>query len=71
MLIRISHRTHTYTYSNFMLVQISRRSNRAYSYSEVLVGITYQNDIHLFTLIRHSSYYHITMGIPRPVIINE
>ena len=71
MLIRISHRTHTYTYSNFMLVQISRRSYKAYSYSEVPVGITDQNDTHLFTIIHYSSYYLITMGIPRPVIINE
>ena len=76
--------THTCTYSNFMLipisrrsynnlllVQISRRSYRAYSYSEVLVGITDQNDTHLFTLIPHSCYYHITMEIPRPVLIND
>ena len=54
-----------------MLIQISRRSYRTYSYSEVLVGITDHNDIHLFILIHHSGYYHITMGIPRPVIINE
>ena len=48
-----------------------RWSYRAYSYSEVPVGITDQNDTHLFTLIHHSGYYHITMGIPRSVIINE
>ena len=71
MLIRISHRTHTGTYSNFMLIQISRRSYRTYSYLEVPVGITDQNDIHLFILIHRSGYYHITMGISRPVIINE
>ena len=71
MLIRISHRTHTCTYSNFMLVQISRRSYRTYSYSKVPVGITDQNNIHLFTLIRHLGFYYITMGIPRPVIRNE
>ena len=63
--------THTCTYSNFMLVRISRRSYRAYSYSEVPVGTTDQNDTHLFTRIPYSGYYHITMGIPRPVIINK
>ena len=63
--------THTCTYSNFMPVQISRRSYRAYSYSEVLVGTTNQNDTHLFTRIPHSDYSHITIGIPRPIIINE
>ena len=54
-----------------MLVQISRRSYRTYSYSEVPVGITDQNNIHLFTLICHSGYYYIIMGISRPVIRNE
>ena len=63
--------TDTCTYSNFMLVQISCRSYKDYSYSEVPVGTTDQNDIHLFTLIHHSGYYHLTMGIPRPVLINE
>ena len=63
--------THTYTYSNFMLVQISRMSYRAYSYSEVLVGITDRNVTRLFTLIPHSGYYHITVGLPRPVLVNE
>ena len=63
--------THTCTYSNFILVQISRRSYRAYSYSEVPVGTTDQNDTHLFTRIPHSGNYHIIMGILRPVIINE
>ena len=63
--------THACTYNNFMLVQISRRSYRAYSYSEVPVGTTDQNDTHLFTCIPHLGYYHITMGIPRPVLINE
>ena len=63
--------THTCTYSNFMLVQISHRSYRAYCYSEVPVGITDQNVTHLFTLIPHSGYYHITVGIPRPVPVNE
>ena len=71
MLIQISHMTHACTYSDFMLVQIFRRSYRAYSYLEIPVGITDQNDIHLFTHIPHSGYYHITMRIPRPVIINE
>ena len=71
MLIRISHITHTCTCSNFMLVQISRRIYRAYSYSEVPVGTTDQNDTHLFTLIHHLGYYHVTMGITRLVIINE
>ena len=71
MFIRIPHRTHTCTYNNFMLVQFSCRSYRAYSYSEVSVGIIDQYDTHLCTLIQHSGYYHITMGIPRLVIINE
>ena len=43
----------------------------AYSYLEVPVGTTDQNDTHLLTRIPHSDYYHITMGIPRPVLINE
>ena len=63
--------THTCTYSNFMLVQISRRIYRAYPYSEVPVGTTDHNDTHLFTLIPSSGYYHITKGMPRPVLINE
>ena len=63
--------THTCTYSNYMLVQISRRSYKAYSYSEVPVCTTDHNYTHLFTRISHSDYSHITMGIPRPVIINE
>ena len=63
--------THACTYSNFILVQISRRSYRAYSYSKVPVGTKYQNGTHLFTRIPHSGYYHITVGIPRPVLINE
>ena len=54
-----------------MLIRISRRSYKTYSYSEILVGITNQNDTHSFTLIHHSGYFHITKGIPRPVIINE
>ena len=62
---------HTCTYSNFMLVQISRRSYRAYSHSEVPVGTTDQNNTHLFTHLPHSGYYHITMRIPRPDIINK
>ena len=71
MLVQITHMTHTCTYSNFMLVQISRRSYKAYSYSEVPVGITDQNNIHLFTFIPHSGYYHRTVGIRRPVLVNE
>ena len=46
-------------------------SYRAYSYSEIPVGITDQNDTRLFTLIHHSGYFHITIGIPRPVLINK
>ena len=45
--------TDTCTYSNFMLVQISRRSYRDYSYLEVPVGTTDQTKI-FFTLIHHS-----------------
>ena len=63
--------THTCTYSNFKLVQISRRSYRAYSYLEVPVGITDQNGTYFFTLIPHSGYYHINVGIHRPVLVNE
>ena len=48
-----------------MLIRISRRSYRAYSYSDLPVGITDQNDTHLFTLIHHSGYYHITMGMSK------
>ena len=44
-------------------------SPRAYSYSEILEGITDQNDTHLFPLIHYPGYYHITMGIPRPMLI--
>ena len=40
--------TYTCTYRNFMLVQISRRSYRAYSFSEVPVGTIDQNDTHLY-----------------------
>ena len=72
MLIRISCRSYrAYSYNILMFIRISRRSYRAYSYSEIPVGITDQNDTHLFTLIHHSGYFHITMGIPRPVLINE
>ena len=45
-------------------------SYRTYSYSKIPVGITDQNDTHSFTLIHHSGYFHMTKGIPRPVIIN-
>ena len=54
-----------------MVIRISHRSYRAYSYAEIPVGITDQNDTPLFPLIHYSGYYHITMGIPRPVLINK
>ena len=54
-----------------MFIQISRRSYRTYSYSEIPVGITDQNDAPLFTLIHDLGYYHIIKGIPRPVLVNE
>ena len=54
-----------------MFIRDSRRSYRAYSYSEIPVGITDQNDTPSYPLIHYSDYYHITMGIPRPVLINE
>ena len=54
-----------------MFIRDSRRSYRAYSYSEIPVGITDQNDTPPFPLIHYSGYYHITMGIPRPVLINK
>ena len=62
-------RIQKYAYNRLMFIRVSRRSYRAYSYSEIPVGITDQNDTHLFPLIHYSSYYHITMGIPRPVLI--
>ena len=52
-----------------IFIQVSRRSYRAYSYLEIPVGITNQNDTPLFPLIHYPDYYHITMGIPRPVLI--
>ena len=52
-------------------MQISSRSYRASSYSEIPVGITYHNDTPSFPLINYSGYYHITMGIPRPVLTSE
>ena len=55
----------------FMLIQISLRSYRTYSYSEIPTGITDQKDTQSFILIHHSGYFRITKGIPRPVIINE
>ena len=54
-----------------MFIRDSRRSYRIYSYSEIPVGITYQNDTPSFPLIHYSGYYHITMGIPKPVLINK
>ena len=54
-----------------MFIRDSRRSYRIYSYSEIPVSITYQNDTPSFPLIHYSGYYHITMGIPRPVLINK
>ena len=66
---------HTYTicyaYNRLMLIRISRRSYRTYSYSKIPVGITDHNDTHSFILIHHSGHFHITKGIPRPVIIND
>ena len=60
----------TYTYiTGLIFIRVSRRSYRAYSYSEILVGITDQNDTPSFPLIHYSGYYHIIMGIPRPVLI--
>ena len=61
----------TYAHNRLMFIRISRRSYRTYSYSEIPVGFTYQNDTHLFTLIHHSGYYHIIKGIPRTVLVNE
>ena len=52
-------------------MQISRRSYRDSSYSEIPVGITYQNDTPSFPLIHYSGHYHVTMGIPRPVLTSE
>ena len=49
----------------------TRRYHKACTFTEVPVGTTEYNDIHFFTLIRHSDSYHITVGLPRPVIRNE
>ena len=54
-----------------MFIRDSRRSYRAYSYSEIPIGITDPHDTPSFPLIHYSGYYHITMGIPRPVLINK
>ena len=59
----------TYAYNRLIFIRVSRRSYRAYSYSEIPESITYHNDTHLFPLIHYPGYYHITMGIPRPVLI--
>ena len=56
-------------YRTYKFIQVSRRSYKAYSYSEIPVGITDQNDTPSFPLIHYSSYYHIIMGIPRAVLI--
>ena len=62
----------TYTYIiGLIFIRVFRRSYRAYSYSEIPIGITDLNDTHSFPLIYYSGYYHITMGIPRPVLINK
>ena len=52
------------------LYRSTRRYYRTYS-TEVPVGITEQNDVFYFYLIRYSDSYHITVGLPRPVIRNE
>ena len=61
----------TYTYNILIFIRVSRSSYRAYSYLEIPVGITDQNDTPSFSLIHYSGYYHITMGIPRLMLINE
>ena len=61
----------TYACNRLIIIRVFRRSYRAHSYSEIPVGITDQNDTPSFPLIHYSGYYHITMGIPRPVLINE
>ena len=71
-----------YLYNKLIFIRDSHRSYRAYSYAELmlitdlclfgtLVGVTELNDTPSFPLIHYSGYYHITMGIPRPVLINE
>ena len=62
-------RIQKYAYNRLMFIRVSRRSYRVYSYSEIPVGITNQNDTHLFPLIYYSSYYHIIMKILRAVLI--
>ena len=63
-------------HNRLLLIRISHRSYRAYSHAKVIL-IT---DFCLFgtpvggtelILIHNSGYFHITKGIPRPVIINE
>ena len=67
-LIRIQN---LYLYNRLIFIRDSHRSYRAYSYLEILVGITDQNDTPSFPLIHYSGYYHITMRILRPVLINK
>ena len=67
-LIRIQN---LYLYNRLIFYRDSHRSYRAYSYSEIPVGIKDQNDTPSFPLIHYSGYYHITMRIPRPVLINK
>ena len=38
-------------YRTYMFIQVSRRSYRAYSYSEILVRITDQNDTFILQII--------------------
>ena len=59
-----------YLYNRLIFIQDSHRSYRAYSYSEIPVGIHIRTTPS-FPLIQYSSYYHITMGTPRLVLIIE
>ena len=53
--------------ADLYLYRSTRRYYRASTYTEVPVGTT---ELVLY-LIRYSNSYHITVGIPRPVIRNE
>ena len=43
--------------ADLYLYRGTRRYHRAYTYTEVPVGTIEQNDVHFFTLIRHSEVH--------------
>ena len=78
MFIRDSRRSYKpYSYAELILITYSYLFGSPVGVTELIriqkypVGITDQNDTPLFPLIHYSGYYHISMGIPRPVLINK